>query len=103
MIATFPFQWKHGQTLFFCEALKPEVITHVCRVRHKVKSRVLVRVLNSTHSMVFDPQSGVAQPFGTKLRLCWIGDERYTNMDYEAAIAAAQKEYKEYLWSQRKS
>lgn len=103
MIATFPLQWKHGQTLFFCAALKPEVITHVCRVKYRQKDRVLVRVLNATHNMVFDPRSGIALPFGTKLRVCWLGDERYGNMEYETAIAAAQKEYKEFLWSQRKS
>lgn len=99
---TFPLQWKHKQTLFFCDAFRPEHITHVSRVKHRQKDRVLVDVLNSTHKMVFDPRDGVANPFGTKLRVCWIGDARYDNMNYEDAIAAAQKEYKEHLWQQRK-
>lgn len=103
MIPKLPFDWKHGQILYFCEADKPLVITHVCQVKHRQGERVLLRVLNSTHNMVFDPRSGVSKPFGVKLRLCWVGEPASTITNFNAAIEVAQREYNKALWLQRKS
>jgi hypothetical protein len=103
MIPKLPFDWKHGQILYFCEADKPLVITHVCQVKYRQGERVLLRVLNASHNMVLDPRSGVAKPFGVKLRLCWVGGFGPEITNFNAAIEVAQLEYNKTLWSQRKS
>lgn len=90
---TFPFTAKPGQYVFFRE-IGAKDLSYCGRIKGKRGNRWEVQTFNSTHNITFCAVTGLANPFGTQLRLCWLGDDTYVGMHYEDAIARATKEMK---------
>lgn len=88
-----PLNIEPGQLLFLAPMEDPNTITLFGRVDGRRDGHLRVYLINSRRYTSVNPKTGWACPNKRLLTVCWVGAAYYEDLDYNEAIAIAQREF----------